>query len=129
MAGREQPYDPYIPAGNSGQGGSGMGHEGGNTRTAAIQSVSSADIFYKDSSAALSRAVGQSWANPSFVTKAQRQRRGQADTNTVNVSMRLRIFDTGRRCHARLDCSVATLISYIRSIAPSGEGQAVAQYQ
>lgn len=53
MAGREQPYDPYIPAGHSGQGGSGMGHDGGNTRTAAIQSVSSADLFYNDSSAAL----------------------------------------------------------------------------
>lgn len=38
MAGREQPYDPYIPAGNAGQGGSAQ-YEGGNTRTAAIQSV------------------------------------------------------------------------------------------
>lgn len=38
MAGRELPYDPYIPAGGSGQGGS-AGYEGGNTRTAAIQSV------------------------------------------------------------------------------------------
>lgn len=38
MAGREQPYDPYIPAGGSGQGGS-AGYDGGNTRTAAIQSV------------------------------------------------------------------------------------------
>lgn len=38
MAGREQPYDPYIPSGGSGQGGS-AGYEGGNTRTAAIQSV------------------------------------------------------------------------------------------
>ncbi|KAL2054895.1 hypothetical protein ABVK25_004717 [Lepraria finkii] len=37
MAGREQPYDPYIPAGNAGQGGSAQ-YEGGNTRTAAIQS-------------------------------------------------------------------------------------------
>ncbi|KAL9065816.1 MAG: hypothetical protein Q9161_007981 [Pseudevernia consocians] len=37
MAGREQPYDPYIPSGGSGQGGS-AGYEGGNTRTAAIQS-------------------------------------------------------------------------------------------
>ena len=40
MAGREQPYDPYIPSGGSGQGGS-AGYEGGNTRTAAIQSVRS----------------------------------------------------------------------------------------
>ena len=38
MAGREQPYDPYIPSGGSGQGGS-AGYDGGNTRTAAIQSV------------------------------------------------------------------------------------------
>ena len=38
MAGREQPYDPYIPSGNSGQGGNGH-YEGGNQRTAAIQSV------------------------------------------------------------------------------------------
>ena len=38
MAGREQPYDPYIPSGSSGQGGNGQ-YEGGNTRTAAIQSV------------------------------------------------------------------------------------------
>ena len=38
MAGREQPYDPYIPSANGGQGGSGQ-YEGGNTRTAAIQSV------------------------------------------------------------------------------------------
>lgn len=38
MAGRELPYDPYIPSGGSGQGGS-AGYEGGNTRTAAIQSV------------------------------------------------------------------------------------------
>ena len=38
MAGREQPYDPYIPSGSSGQGGNAQ-YEGGNTRTAAIQSV------------------------------------------------------------------------------------------
>lgn len=38
MAGREQPYDPYIPSGSAGQGGAAQ-HEGGNTRTAAIQSV------------------------------------------------------------------------------------------
>ncbi len=38
MAGREQPYDPYIPSGSSGQGGNSQ-YEGGNTRTAAIQSV------------------------------------------------------------------------------------------
>ena len=38
MAGRELPYDPYIPSGGSGQGGS-AGYDGGNTRTAAIQSV------------------------------------------------------------------------------------------
>ncbi|CAD6589894.1 MAG: hypothetical protein ASARMPREDX12_004068 [Alectoria sarmentosa] len=40
MAGRELPYDPYIPSGGSGQGGS-AGYEGGNTRTAAIQSLAS----------------------------------------------------------------------------------------
>ena len=38
MAGREQPYDPYIPSGSTGQGGNAQ-YEGGNTRTAAIQSV------------------------------------------------------------------------------------------
>ncbi|MCJ1280043.1 SNAP receptor, synaptobrevin [Puttea exsequens] len=41
MANREQPYDPYIPSGSSGQGGpGGQGgqFDGGNTRTAAIQS-------------------------------------------------------------------------------------------
>ncbi|KAL6722072.1 Vesicle membrane receptor protein (v-SNARE) [Lecanora helva] len=37
MSGREQPYDPYIPSGSSGQGGNGH-YDGGNTRTAAIQS-------------------------------------------------------------------------------------------
>ncbi|KAG8528764.1 uncharacterized protein KY384_006452 [Bacidia gigantensis] len=36
MAGREQPYDPYIPSGSNGQ--TGGQHEGGNARTAAIQS-------------------------------------------------------------------------------------------
>lgn len=41
MAGREQPYDPYIPTGHAGQGGSGSAqYAGGSTRTAAIQSVS-----------------------------------------------------------------------------------------
>lgn len=40
MAGREQPYDPYIPSGSAGQGQGGNGqYEGGNPRTAAIQSV------------------------------------------------------------------------------------------
>jgi len=37
MASREPPYDPYIPAGGSGAGGSAQ-YEGGNPRTAAIQS-------------------------------------------------------------------------------------------
>lgn len=38
MANREPPYDPYIPAGGAGAGGSAQ-YEGGNPRTAAIQSV------------------------------------------------------------------------------------------
>ena len=38
MANREPPYDPYIPAAGSGPAGSGQ-YEGGNPRTAAIQSV------------------------------------------------------------------------------------------
>lgn len=40
MANREQPYDPYIPSGSAGQpqGGNAQ-YEGGNPRTAAIQSV------------------------------------------------------------------------------------------
>lgn len=38
MADREQPYDPYIPAGN---GGGSAGHNGGNQRTAALQAVGS----------------------------------------------------------------------------------------
>ncbi len=38
MASREPPYDPYIPAGGAGAGGSAQ-YEGGNPRTAAIQSV------------------------------------------------------------------------------------------
>ena len=37
MAGREQPYDPYIPSASNGQGGG--QYDGGNARTAAIQSV------------------------------------------------------------------------------------------
>ena len=37
MAGREQPYDPYIPSGSNGQQGG--QYDGGNARTAAIQSV------------------------------------------------------------------------------------------
>lgn len=37
MADREQPYDPYIPSGNSNAGGSNA--QGGNTRTAALQAV------------------------------------------------------------------------------------------
>lgn len=44
MAGREQPYDPYIPAGSSGQGANGQ-YEGGNQRTAAIQSVRRKGIY------------------------------------------------------------------------------------
>lgn len=44
MAGREHPYDPYIPSGSAGQGGSGQYEGGGNTRTAAIQSVCESDI-------------------------------------------------------------------------------------
>ena len=47
MAGREQPYDPYIPSGGSGQGGS-AGYEGGNTRTAAIQSVRAYILWDRD---------------------------------------------------------------------------------
>ena len=47
MAGREQPYDPYIPSGGSGQGAS-AGYEGGNTRTAAIQSVRAHNLRYFD---------------------------------------------------------------------------------
>ena len=38
MAGREQPYDPYIPSGSNGAPGQGQ-YDGGNARTAAIQSV------------------------------------------------------------------------------------------
>ncbi len=38
MASRDPPYDPYIPAGGSGAAGSAQ-YEGGNPRTAAIQSV------------------------------------------------------------------------------------------
>ena len=38
MADREQPYDPYIPAGGN-QGGS-AGAAPGNQRTAALQAVS-----------------------------------------------------------------------------------------
>ena len=37
MADREQPYDPYIPAGNNPAGGS-TGQDG-NHRTAALQAV------------------------------------------------------------------------------------------
>lgn len=37
MADREQPYDPYIPAGNNGAGGS--AGQDGNHRTAALQAV------------------------------------------------------------------------------------------
>ena len=36
MAGREQPYDPYIPSGNAGS----TQHQGGDGRTAALQAVS-----------------------------------------------------------------------------------------
>lgn len=40
MANREPPYDPYIPAGGAGAGAGGSAqYEGGNPRTAAIQSV------------------------------------------------------------------------------------------
>jgi len=35
MADREQPYDPYIPSGQS--AGAGTTHNAGNTRTAALQ--------------------------------------------------------------------------------------------
>ena len=37
MADREQPYDPYIPAGNNAGGGS--AGQDGNHRTAALQAV------------------------------------------------------------------------------------------
>ena len=36
---REQPYDPYIPAGGSGGPGN-SAQDGGNQRTAALQAVS-----------------------------------------------------------------------------------------
>ena len=39
MANREQPYDPYIPAGGSAPSGS-AAQDGGNQRTAALQAVS-----------------------------------------------------------------------------------------
>lgn len=38
MANREQPYDPYIPAGGASQGGN-TAQDGGNQRTAALQAV------------------------------------------------------------------------------------------
>ena len=38
MAGREQPYDPYIPAGGTGRSGT-PAQDGGNQRTAALQAV------------------------------------------------------------------------------------------
>ena len=38
--GREQPYDPYIPAGGSAGAGN-SAQDGGNQRTAALQAVSS----------------------------------------------------------------------------------------
>ncbi|KAL9131422.1 MAG: hypothetical protein Q9217_000636 [Psora testacea] len=37
MAGREQPYDPYIPSASNGAAGQGQ-YDGGSARTAAIQS-------------------------------------------------------------------------------------------
>lgn len=40
MAGREQPYDPYIPAGGSAPGAGNSAQDGGNQRTAALQAVS-----------------------------------------------------------------------------------------
>lgn len=39
MAGREQPYDPYIPAGGA-PGAGNSAPDGGNQRTAALQAVS-----------------------------------------------------------------------------------------
>ena len=41
MANREQPYDPYIPAGGAPQGGN-TAQDGGNQRTAALQAVGGA---------------------------------------------------------------------------------------
>ena len=41
MAGREQPYDPYIPAGGGAPGASNAAPDAGNQRTAALQAVSS----------------------------------------------------------------------------------------
>jgi len=38
MANREQPYDPYIPAGGASHGGN-TAQDGGNQRTAALQAV------------------------------------------------------------------------------------------
>lgn len=38
MANREQPYDPYIPAGGASHGGT-TTQDGGNQRTAALQAV------------------------------------------------------------------------------------------
>jgi hypothetical protein len=39
MADREQPYDPYIPAGGNANAGGSAGRDG-NQRTAALQAVS-----------------------------------------------------------------------------------------
>jgi len=41
MANREQPYDPYIPAGGASHGGN-TAQDGGNQRTAALQAVGGA---------------------------------------------------------------------------------------
>lgn len=40
MASREQPYDPYIPAGGGAPGSSNAAPDAGNQRTAALQAVS-----------------------------------------------------------------------------------------
>ena len=45
MAGREQPYDPYIPAGGGAPGSSNAAPDAGNQRTAALQAVSPSTSF------------------------------------------------------------------------------------
>jgi vesicle-associated membrane protein 4 len=45
MADREQPYDPYIPAGGAGAQQGGAQGQNGNHRTAALQAVCSFSLL------------------------------------------------------------------------------------
>lgn len=128
MAGREQPYDPYIPAGHAGQAGSGSAqYEGGNTRTAAIQSVSQTfDGGSADSCGAAIEGIQSVVGVPfpfDFACSEGRNRTYGRCKSTPNPSMRFKpptdgSYEEDRWCRCRLPAAIIPPITaYIKGQA------------